>query len=70
LTFAGEQRRRVASSAHPTNPIRFGKVPASDDKDLSSNLYTRYADLSAGGLGTAEQRITLRGERQQNLAGD
>lgn len=41
-----------------------------DDKVGPSNLYTRYADLSARGLGTAEQRITFRGEKQQNLAGD
>ena len=55
-------------SSHRPNSLR--QSSSRDDKDWSSNLYTRYADLSAGGLGTAEQRFTLRGERQQNLAGD
>ena len=51
-----------------TNSLR--QSSGSDDKDGSSKLYTRYADLSARGLGTAEQCITFRGEKQQNLAGD
>jgi len=41
-----------------------------DDKDGSSNLYMRYADLSARSLGTAEQRITFRGKTLQNQEGD
>jgi hypothetical protein len=42
----------------------------SDDTSRTSGLYARYADLSARGLGTAEQQIIFRGETQQNLEGD
>lgn len=40
-----------------------------DDKDASSDVHRR-ADLVASGLGSDEQRITLRSEKQHNLAGD
>ena len=42
--------------------------PKSGDSVIS--LYARYADLSARGLGTAEQQITFRGETQQKFEGD
>jgi hypothetical protein len=67
-------RRRTAAprcdfgSSHKPTSLR--QSSGSDDKDGSSNLYMRYADLSVRGLGTAEQCITFRGEKQQNLAGD
>jgi hypothetical protein len=64
-------------TAAPLHDFAFDRKPNSlrqssrrDDKDRASNLHTRYADLSARGLGTDEQRITLRGKRQQKLAGD
>lgn len=40
-----------------------------DDRDEASALHTRYADLTARGLGTAEQCITFRGEIQKNRVG-
>lgn len=40
-----------------------------DKKDGASDLHMRYADLSASGLGTAQQRITFRSKTQQNLIG-
>ena len=59
---------REFGADHKPNSLR--QSSSRDDKDGSSKLYTRYADLSARSLGTAEQVITLRGEKQQNLAGD
>lgn len=59
---------RASGSDFKPNSLR--QSSTCDDEDGSSELYARYADLSASGLGTAEQRITLRGERQHNLAGD
>jgi len=53
---------------HKPNSLR--QSSSRNDKDGSSTLYTRYADLSARGLDTAEQRIPFHGEKQQNLAGD
>ena len=69
-----DKRWRTAAPLHDfafegkPNSLRQSSSP--DDKDGASNLYTPYADLSARGLGTDEQRITLRGKRQQKLAGD
>jgi hypothetical protein len=51
-------------------PNSLPRTSSRDEKNGSSKLYTRYADLSARGLGTAEQCITLRSRTQQNLAGD
>jgi hypothetical protein len=59
---------RAFGSDHKTNFLQ--QSSSRDEKDGSSNLYTRYADLSARSLGTDEQPITLRGEKQQSLAGD
>ena len=55
-------------SNHKPNSLR--QSSSCDDEDGSSEIYTCYADLYASGLGTAEERITFRGEKQQNLAGD
>jgi len=46
------------------------KSADSDDKVTSSALYSLYTALSARGLGTAEQLITVRGEKQQNFKVD
>jgi len=59
---------REFGSDHKPNFLR--QKSNCDDEDRSSELYTRHADLSARGLGTAEPRITFRGEKQQNLARD
>jgi hypothetical protein len=71
--FLDKRWRTAASlrdfgSDHKPNSLR--QSSSRDDKDGSSKLYTRYADLSARGIGSAEQCITFRGEKQQNLAGD
>jgi len=71
--FFDKRRRAVATrrdfaTNHKLNTLR--QSSCRDDKDGSSTIYTRYADLSACRLGTAEQRITFRGEKQQALAGD
>ncbi|WP_348263285.1 hypothetical protein P8935_01735 [Telmatobacter sp. DSM 110680] len=50
-------------------PYSLRQSSSCDDKDGSSNLYERYADLSARSLGTAEQRITFRGKSHQNAVG-
>jgi hypothetical protein len=42
----------------------------SDDKDMTSNLYLRYADLSALSLGTAEKQIRVHGQKRQNVEDD
>jgi hypothetical protein len=42
----------------------------SDDKDITSNLYLRYADLSARSLGTAEKQIRVHGQKRQNVEDD
>lgn len=47
-------------SDHKPNSLR------QSSKKSPSKLYTRYADLSARGLGTAERRITLRVKKQPN----
>ena len=39
------------------------------DRDRASDLHTRHADLTARGLGTAEQRITFRSKTQKNRVG-
>ena len=39
----------------------------SDDKDMTSNLYLRYADLSARSLGTADKQIRVHGQKSQNV---
>ena len=41
------------------------KSADSDDKVTSSALYSLYTALSARGLGTAEQLITVRGEKSR-----
>jgi hypothetical protein len=41
-----------------------------DNKESMSNLYLSHADLSALGLGTAEQQITVRGKTQQDHEDD
>ncbi len=51
-------------------PNSLKQISKGIDKDGSSKLYTRYADLSARALGTAEQCIAFRVEKHQNLAGD
>jgi hypothetical protein len=59
--------RAFGSDYKPNSPWQsFG----SDDKDGLSKIYTLNADLSARGLGTAEQRITFHGKKQQHIAGD
>lgn len=69
-----DKRRRTAAArrafASDHNSDFLPQSSSRDDKDGSSKIFTRYADLSACRLGTAEQRITLRGEKQQALAGD
>ncbi len=71
--FLDKRRRATATRrdfATDDTPDILRQSSSRDDKDRSSTIYTRYADLSACRLGTAEQRITLRGEKQQALAGD
>jgi hypothetical protein len=69
-----DKRWRIAAppcdfgSDYKPNSLR--QSSSCDDEDGSSGLYTRYADLYASGLGTAEQRVTFRDEKQQELAGD
>ena len=41
-----------------------------DDNDRTSNLYLRYADLSARSLGAAERQIRVHGQTHQNLEED
>jgi len=69
-----DKRWRKAAPLHKLGsdqePNSLRQSSSRDDKDGPSQLYTRYADLSARGLGTDEQHITLRGKRQQKLAGD
>lgn len=50
-------------------PNSFLQSLGRDDRDRASDLHTRYADLTARGLGTAEQCITFRGETQKNRVG-
>ena len=42
----------------------------SDDEDRTSNLYLRYADLIASGLGSAEKQVRVHGQTHQNLEDD
>ena len=51
-------------------PCSFPQSFVRDGKDESSALYSRHADLCTCGLGTSEQQICFRGEKQQNLARD
>ena len=72
-TFFENRCRKAAplcdfgSDHNPNSPLQSS---GRDNKDRSSNLHTRFADLSATGLGTAEQRISFRGKTLQNQEGD
>lgn len=50
-------------------PNSFLQSLGPDDRDRASDLHTRHADLTARGLGTAEQRIAFRSKRQKNRVG-
>jgi len=69
-----DKRWRTAAPFHEfgsdQKPDSLRRSSSRDDKDGSSQLYTRYADLSACGLGTTEERITLHDKKRQNVAGE
>lgn len=57
-------RRDFIDEHEPNFPLK------SSDEDGASYLQTSYADLSACGLGTAEQLISFRGKTAQSPEGD
>lgn len=70
--FAYNRWSKVASPrdfGSDCNPNSLLQSPCRDNKEELSNLHTRYADLCASSLGTAQQRITFRSKTQQNLVG-
>lgn len=58
--------RNLCSDCKPNSLLQ---SPGRDNKDRVSDLHTRYADLTARGLGTAEQCITFRRKTQKNPVG-
>jgi hypothetical protein len=58
--------RDLCSHCKPNSLLQ---SPGRDNKHGANDLHMRYADLSASGLGTAQQRITFRSKTQQNLVG-
>lgn len=63
-------RARLRDFGSDQKPHSLRRSSSRDDKEESSTLYTRYADLSAKDFGAAEQQITFRGEKQRNVTGD